>query len=76
MLWSFPGLLDVDASLAREALEYALTTQLRNTGIHSRFIDGVVLEDGFRLDEAVAPIIAAAERSGCLPGNTARRNTN
>ncbi len=61
MLWSFPGLLDIDASLAREALEYALTTQLRNTGIHSRFIDGVVLEDGFQLDEAVAPIIAAAE---------------
>lgn len=61
MLWSFPGLLDIDASLAREALEYALTTQLRNTGIHSRFIDGVVLEDGFQLDEAVAPIIALAE---------------
>ena len=61
MLWSFPGLLDVDPSLARDALEYALTTQLRNTGIHSRFIDGVVLEDGFQLDEAVAPIIAAAE---------------
>lgn len=60
MLWSFPGLLDVDASLAREALEYALTTQLRNTGIHSRFIDGVVLEDGFQLDEAVAPIVALA----------------
>lgn len=60
MLWSFPGLLDVDASLAREALEYALTTQLRNTGVHSRFIDGVVLEDGFQLDEAVAPILALA----------------
>jgi len=60
MLWSFPGLLDVDPSLAREALEYALTVQLRNTGIHSRFIDGVVLEDGFQLDEAVAPILAAA----------------
>ena len=49
MLWSFPGLLDVDTQLAREALEYALTTQLRNTGVHSRFIDGVVLEDGFQL---------------------------
>jgi GH15 family glucan-1,4-alpha-glucosidase len=47
--------------LAREALDYALTTQLRNTGIHSRFIDGVVLEDGFQLDEAVAPILATAE---------------
>jgi len=61
MLWSFPGLLDIDRSLARQALEYALTTQLRNTGTHSRFIDGVVLEDGFQLDEAVAPIIATAE---------------
>jgi hypothetical protein len=61
MLWSFPGLLDVDPSLARDALDYALTVQLRNTGVHSRFIDGVVLEDGFQLDEAVAPILAAAE---------------
>ncbi|HKV78006.1 MAG TPA: glycoside hydrolase family 125 protein [Candidatus Sulfotelmatobacter sp.] len=61
LLWSFPGLLDVDAHMARDALEYALTTQLRNIGVHSRFIDGVVLEDGFELDEAVAPILATAE---------------
>jgi len=61
MLWSFPGLLDVDPPFAREALEYALTIQLRNTGTHSRFIDGVVLEDGFQLDEAVAPLVATAE---------------
>jgi uncharacterized protein len=60
MLWSFPGLLDVDPEMAREALDYALTTQLRNTGTHSRFIDGVVLEDGFQLDEAAAPVIALA----------------
>lgn len=58
MLWSFPGLLDTDPQMARDALEYALTTQLRNTGTHSRFIDGVVLEDGFQLDEAAAPILA------------------
>ena len=61
MLWSFPGLLDVDRDRAREALEYALTTQLRNVGTHSRFIDGVVLEDGFELDEAAAPILATSE---------------
>jgi hypothetical protein len=60
MLWSFPGLLDIDPKMAREALEYALTIQLRNAGTHSRFIDGIVLEDGFQLDEAVAPIIALA----------------
>ena len=60
MLWSFPGLLDFDPALAREALDYALTVQLRNTGTHSRFIDGVVLEDGFQLDEAAAPVVALA----------------
>jgi hypothetical protein len=37
-----------------------VTIQLRNTGIHSRFIDGIVLEDGFQLDEAAAPVIALA----------------
>jgi len=60
MLWSFPGLLDIDKALARDALEYALTTQLRNAGVHSRFIDGVILEDGFQLDELVAPVLATA----------------
>jgi hypothetical protein len=60
MLWSFPALLDIDPPMARDALDYALTTQLRNTGTHSRFIDGVVLEDGFQLDEATAPVLALA----------------
>jgi hypothetical protein len=61
MLWSFPGLLDSDPQRARDALEYALTIQLRNAGTHSRFIDGVILEDGFELDEAAAPIIAMGQ---------------
>jgi uncharacterized protein len=60
MLWSFPALLDIDTAMARDALEYALTVQLRNTGTHSRFIDGIVLEDGFQLDEAAAPVVALA----------------
>lgn len=67
MLWSSPALLDIDPNLAREALEYALTTQLHDAGTHSRFIDGVVLEDGFELDEAAAPLIALTryeERTG------------
>jgi hypothetical protein len=58
MLWSFPALLDTDPERAREALGYVFGTQVRNIGIHSRFIDGVVLEDGFELDELVAPLIA------------------
>ena len=61
MLWSFPGLLDIDLPFAREALDYALSIQLRNTGTHSRFIDGAVLEDGFQLDEAVASLVATSE---------------
>lgn len=60
MLWSFPALLETDTKIAREALEYALTIQLRNAGTHSRFIDGIALEDGFQLDEADAPVVALA----------------
>jgi len=58
LLWSFPALLDSDPTRARAALGYALGAQARNIGIHSRFIDGVVLEDGLELDELVAPIVA------------------
>ena len=58
LLWSFPALLDSDPERSREALGYALGTQARNIGIHSRFIDGVVLEDGLELDELVAPLVA------------------
>jgi hypothetical protein len=64
MLWSFPALLDIDHATAAEALDYALTTQLRNAGTHSRFIDGIVLEDGFQLDEGAAPLIAFGEYVG------------
>jgi len=61
MLWSMPGLIDVDPAFAREALQYAFTVQLRNTGLHSRFIDGTLLEDGLELDEVVAPVIALSD---------------
>ncbi len=61
MLWSFPALLDVDPGMAAQALDYALSIQLRNTGTHSRFIDGIVLEDGLQLDELVAPVIALGQ---------------
>jgi len=60
LLWSFPAILDSDRARAREILDYALGIQARNAGIHSRFIDGIVLEDGFELDELVAPIVALA----------------
>lgn len=58
MLWSLPAVLQIDPGQARKMLEYAFTTQLKNVGVHSRFIDGVVLEPGFELDELCSPIRA------------------
>lgn len=58
LLWSFPAVLDADADLAREMLGYVFGRQRRNIGVHSRFIDGTVLEPGFELDELMAPVLA------------------
>jgi hypothetical protein len=58
LLWSFPAVLLTDPETAREMLAYVFTKQIKNVGIHSRFIDGTVLEPGFELDELMAPIIA------------------
>lgn len=58
LLWSFPAITMVDMEFAREILIYVFTRQIRNVGIHSRFIDGTVLEPGFELDELCAPVLA------------------
>ncbi len=58
LLWAFPAILTVDAAYARELLEAVFTRQWRNFGVHSRFIDGTVLEPGFELDELCAPVVA------------------
>ncbi len=58
LLWSFPAVLNADAALAREMLGYVFGRQRRNIGVHSRFIDGTVLEPGFELDELMAPVLA------------------
>ena len=58
LLWSFPAILEVDEQLAREMLFYVSTRQKKNVGIHSRYIDGTILEPGFELDELCAPILA------------------
>ena len=58
LLWSFPAILLVDAAYAREILLYVFTRQMKNVGVHSRFIDGTLLEPGFELDELCAPVIA------------------
>ena len=58
LLWSFPAIARIDISLARRVLDYVVQRQARNTGAHSRYIDGSVLEPGFELDELVSPVIA------------------
>ncbi len=58
LLWAFPAILDADPQLAEEILRYVFGRQRRNLGIHSRYIDGTVLEPGFELDELMAPVIA------------------
>lgn len=58
LLWAFPAILATDAPYAREILEYVFTKQARNFGVHSRYIDGTVLEPGFELDELCAPVVA------------------
>lgn len=60
LLWSFPAILDADGALARRILEYVFTRQRKNLGVHSRYIDGTVLEPGFELDELAAPVLALA----------------
>lgn len=58
MLWAFPCILEMDAAYARELLLYVFGRQRRNIGMHSRYIDGTLLEPGFELDELAAPIYA------------------
>ena len=58
LLWAFPAILDADPQLAEHILHYVFGRQRRNLGIHSRYIDGTVLEPGFELDELMAPVVA------------------
>ena len=58
LLWSFPTVVDADPALARRMLDYVFGRQRRNLGVHSRYIDGTVLEPGFELDELMAPVLA------------------
>ena len=58
LLWAFPAILEADPEYARELLIAVFHRQRRNFGVHSRYIDGTVLEPGFELDELCAPVIA------------------
>ena len=78
LLWSFPTVVDADPALARRMLDYVFGRQRRNLGVHSRYIDGTVLEPGFELDELMAPVLALERYVGatgdrdCLEDNAIR----
>ena len=58
LLWAFPAIVQADHLYSRELLVSIFRRQAKNFGIHSRYIDGTVLESGFELDELCAPVIA------------------
>ncbi len=58
LLWSFPSILATDPEWARKVLGYVFARQGKNFGIHSRYLNGAVLEPGFELDQLCAPVIA------------------
>ena len=58
LLWAFPAIVEANPVYARELLLSVFHRQRRNFGVHSRYIDGTVLEPGFELDELCAPVTA------------------
>ena len=58
LLWAFPAIVETDPVYAKKLLLSVFDRQSRHFGIHSRYIDGTVLEPGFELDELCAPVIA------------------
>ena len=58
LLWAFPAIVETDPIYAKELIMSVFHRQGRNFGVHSRYIDGTVLEPGFELDELCAPVIA------------------
>ena len=49
LLWAFPAIVEADVCYARELLSSSISFAGAKLGIHSRFIDGTVLEPGFEL---------------------------
>ncbi|MCB2156841.1 glycoside hydrolase family 125 protein [bacterium] len=73
LLWLYPFLLRNDREHARELLRYAFGPQLPHAGIHSRQINGQILEYGFELDELVAPLLAVGQWCALYPDDPAWR---
>ena len=58
LLWSFPGLLLVDGTIARELLLTVFQRHLERAGEHAHYINGTLLYPGFELDQLAAHFLA------------------
>lgn len=58
LLWSFPAILLVDQSMARELLQAVFQRHLDHAGDHAHYINGTVLYPGFELDQLAAFFLA------------------
>jgi hypothetical protein len=57
-LWSFPAILIVNPQRAKQTLLTGFRRHLSNAGIHSHYLNGVVLYPGFELDQLCAYTLA------------------
>jgi hypothetical protein len=58
LLWSFPALLLVEKSTAREVLLVVFKRHLERAGEHSHYLNGILLYPGFELDQLCAYFLA------------------
>ena len=58
LLWLFPAIIQLEPALAKDMLDYVFTRQIKNVGIHSKHINGTILEQGLELDELMAPLVS------------------
>ncbi len=58
LLWSFPAILIVEPSKAREILKTVFARHLERAGEHAHYINGCLLYPGFELDQLAAHYLA------------------
>ena len=61
LFWSLSGIERLDQSRAKELLSLIFSKYFRNKGVHSLYVDGRVLYDGFELDELAAYFLAISK---------------
>ncbi len=58
LLWSFPAIMSIDKSIARELLLAVFKRHVNHAGEHAHYINGTVLYGGFELDQLSSYFLA------------------